>query len=187
MPYIDQKLTYAAVEQRLADTVNPRHRLLLERLLQHMRGECEADLDAVMATLAPHPVYRTWHGGPELNVEGTEAVRRFYIEQVFGKGRHVFEAPKYRIVVDDHAIITEGISRMVMWGRDLMDAGATVDDPDAVYVYQVRILIVWPYDEQGYLLGEEGWSAPVPTALEKLDDADVPESFKSYLQTRLVQ
>jgi hypothetical protein len=185
MPHIDQSLTYAAIEQRLANTTNPRHRMMLERLLQHSRGECEADLEAVMATLAPNPVYRTWQAGPEMNVDGTEAVRAFYINEVFGKGRHVFEAPKYRIVVDDDTIITEGISRTVIWGRDLIAAGASVDDADACYVYNIRILVVWPYDENGYLLGEEGWSAPVPGPLEKLADEDVPAIFKTYVQERL--
>ena len=185
MLQFDQTKTYRSVEEKLARTTNPRHRLLLQRLLQHSRGEVEADLEAVMATLAPNPVYRAWHGSPLLSPSGTYAVRKFYVEEVFGRGRHVFESNKDRIVVDDDTIITEGDMRIIAWGRDARDNGIPIDDPDACYLMSVRVLIVWPFDTEGYILGEESWSVPVGKGLEKLTPEDVPENFQAYVRGRL--
>ena len=101
MAIIDQTITYRKIGERLAATTNPRHKLMLERLYQHARGEVEEDLEAVLGTLAPHPVYKVQSQGPEMNPEGMENVRKFYIEQIFAKGRHVLESLKTRIVVAD--------------------------------------------------------------------------------------
>ena len=178
----DQAKTYTSIEAKLAKTTNARHRLLLERLLQHAKGEVAGDLEAVLGTLAPNPVYRTWNGPPAMNPEGMEDVRKFYVEEVFGKGRHIFEANKHRIVVDDDTIITEGIMRIITWGRDARASGIPVDDAEACYLMTVRILIVWPFDADGYLLGEEGYSAGHGAGLEKIAPEDVPRNFKDYIE-----
>jgi len=181
----DQRKTYQPIEEKLSRTSNPRHRLLLQRLLQHGRGEVEADLEAVMATLAPNPVYRSWHGAPVLSPSGTEAVRKFYVEEIFGRGRHVFEGNKDRIVVDDDTIVTEGLMRIITWGRDARANGILIDDPDACYLMSARVLIVWPFDALGYILGEESWSVPVGRGLEKIAPEDVPANFRAYVRGRL--
>jgi hypothetical protein len=181
---IDPTRTYTDIEARLAETTNPRHRLMLERLLQHARGEVEEDLEAVMGTLAPDPVYHIWSGGPEMNPSGTENVRRFYIEQIFGKGRHCLESNKDRIIVADDAIITEGLLRSVMWGRDLIDTGKAVDDADGYYLVQYRMLVVWPYDAEGRIIGEESWSSIPKDSVRKIDAADAPDNFRRYVARR---
>jgi hypothetical protein len=182
MAVIDQDLTFKDIEAKLGETTNPRHRLMLERLLQHARGEVEEDLEAVLGTLAPNPRYRVWRGPPEMNPEGFDNVRRFYIEQIFGKGRHVLESVKERILVTDEAIITEGPLRSVMWGRDLIDTGTDVPDPDGAYLMEYRMLIVWPYDEQGRIIGEESWSSA--SKMRQVDMAETPESFRRYVARR---
>jgi len=186
MAIIDQHKTYRPIEDRIARTTNPRHRLMLQRLLQHSRGEVEADLEAVMGSLAPHPIYRSWQGGPEMNPEGTDNVRKFYIEEIFGKGRHVLESGKDRIIVDDDSIVTEGTLRMVLWGRDARESRMPVDDDDACYLLTVRMLIVWPFDENAYIIGEESWSVADPTNfLRKIEDTQVPDTMRAYIARRL--
>lgn len=185
MPIIDQLITYKDIEPQLAATTNPRHRRILEQLYQHSRGEVEEDLDAVLATLAPDPVYRTSMGGAALNPEGMENVRRFYIEQIFGRGRHCLEYRKSRILVSDDAVVTEGIVRSVHWGQDLIDTGAQVDDPDGYYLLTYPMLIVWPVDAEGRFLGEESWANRAgDDYIRKIDAADLPESFKGYVAQR---
>jgi hypothetical protein len=185
MPIIDQTLTYKTIEPTLAETTNPRHRLMLERLLQHARCEVEEDLEGVMATLSPNPAYRVRSGGPEMNPVGAEAVRRFYVEQIYGKGRYCLESNKERILVSDDAIVTEAMVRSVHWGRDLIDMGAPVDDPDGVYLMTWDSLIVWPYDEDARIIGEEGWSMRVgPDAIRRITEDELPETFKRYVAGR---
>ena len=48
---IDQTKTFRLLQQRIAKTTNPRHLLMLNRLLQHTMGEAELHLDLVMSTL----------------------------------------------------------------------------------------------------------------------------------------
>jgi hypothetical protein len=185
MAIIDQTLTYRDIEEKLARTTNPRHRLMLERLLQHARGEVEEDLEAVLGTLAPHPVYKSSIETPGMNPTGMEEVVRFYKEQIFGKGRHCLESTKPRILVSDEAIVTEGQVRSVHWGRDLIDTGTQVDDPDGFYLLTYRMLIVWPYDEACRITGEESWSRRTGADyLRKISEADLPESFARYVARR---
>jgi hypothetical protein len=42
---IDQSKTSMMIEQRIAKTTNPRHLLMLNRLLQHTIGEANLDVD----------------------------------------------------------------------------------------------------------------------------------------------
>jgi hypothetical protein len=185
MAIIDQTLTYKDIEEKLAGASNPRHRLMLERLLQHARGEVEEDLEAVLATLAPNPVYKSSIETPGMNPTGMEEVVRFYKEQIFGKGRHCLESTKPRILVSDEAIVTEGQVRSVHWGRDLIDTGTQVDDPDGFYLLTYRMLIVWPYDEACRITGEESWSRRTGADyMRKISEADLPESFKAYIARR---
>jgi len=185
MPIIDQRLTYLGIGERIGSTSNPRHKLMLGRLYQHARGEVEEDLEAVLATLAPNPVYKVQTQGPEMNPHGLEGVRRFYIEQIFGKGRHIFESANNRIIVADDAIVTEGIVKIVMWGRDLIEQGnLAADDPDGVYLLTYNSLMVWPYDEEARILGEESWAHYPPDCLRKINPKDAPEAFNLYLIRR---
>lgn len=186
MAAIDQSLTYKALGERLERTTNPKHKEMLQRLYQHARSEVEGDLEGVMATLGANPVYRIWSmPGAATNPRGTEAVRDFYVNQIFGKGRHCLESQKDRIVVDDDCIITEGDVRTVRWGRDLLEEGVEVDDPDACYIQSYRMLVVWPYDETNRIIGEESWATRAGAPMiGKIPEAEAPEQFRAYLAKR---
>jgi hypothetical protein len=177
----DPDRTWRPVQEKLDQTTNPRHRQLLAEVLAHGQGEVRGDLDMVMGTLAPTPVYRYVRQGASEPIVGTEAVRDYYVNETFGGGNHILEGNKDRIVVDDHTVITEGTMRILKWGRDLAAQGAPIDDVDATYLLSVRLLIVWPFDDDGKLVGEESWSQPATRELEKIDDADVPAAFRDYI------
>ena len=186
MPQIlDQSLTFKAIEQRIARTTNPRHLMMLNRLLDHAKGEAAPDLDRVMATLSAHPHYHSWTAGPKMSPRGREAVLQFYVDEVVEAGRYFFEMDIDRMVVDDDTIITEGVMRTLYVGADLKAMGAPVDDPDGFYVMKTRLIIVWPYDADGMITGEDSYAAPPGEgALTKVDPADVPERFKAFVADR---
>jgi hypothetical protein len=187
MPIIDQSRTYKDVEAKLAQTTNPRHRLLLERVLQHAIGEVEADLEAVMDSLSANPVYRLWSNpDPKAAPAGRENVRRYYADIIFGLGRAFIESNKDRIVVDDNTVITEGWLRTVMWGRDVLDMGRQVDNPDAYYLIRTRLLNVWPCDAEGYIIGEETYSGAASMSVIT-DENEVPDNIKAYVAKRKQQ
>ena len=179
----DPTRTWKVVQEKLNRTTDPRHRAMLGELLDHARGEVEGDLERVMGTLSPNPAYRWVRSGPK-QPTGTEEIRDFYVNEVFGGARFCIEGNKDRIVVDDDTIVTEGTMRVMQWGRDLERNGAPVDDRDAVYLMTVRLLIVWPFDENGKIVGEESWNQ-IPESLVKVSPEDVPESFRAYISEKL--
>jgi hypothetical protein len=182
---IDQSKTFKAMEERLARTTNPRHRAMLEKLLVHARGEAAPDLDMVMGTLGKNPAYHSWTAGPEMSPRGREAVLNFYIHNVVDAGRHVFEFDIDRMVVDDDTIITEGYMTMLYLGRDAIATGLPVNDPAAFYAVRMRMIIVWPYDDEGMICGEDSYSAPArENFITKVPPDQVPAAFKAFVAER---
>jgi len=117
---------------------------------------------------------------------GRDAIRKFYVEEIVNGGKYFFEFDMDRLVVDDNAIVTEGNFKSLYWGRDAQKSGLPVDNPDAFYVMHKRMLIVWPYDEDANIVGEDSYSAITrPDYLQKVDDSQVPAAFRAYLDRRL--
>jgi hypothetical protein len=177
--------TWTSIQEKLDKTTDPRHRQMLGEVLAHAKAEVAGDLEGVMATLSASPVYRYVRDhGPVDQPRGTEAIRDFYVNEIFGGGRHILEIDHDRIVVDDDAVVTEGTLRILQWGRDLAERSASVD-PDATYLLTVRMLIVWPFDENCKITGEESWTQPLTSQLERVADERVPNSFRDYITSKL--
>ena len=160
---MNPNVTWKAVEARYLAEQNPRHKRNLELVLAHMQAEARADIEGVVATLTEKPRYRTYgsDGNALLNPEGSkDAVRAFYDATIVQTGAHRLEFAVDRIIVDDDAVFTEGLMRMAYPGTTLAAMGIEVDDPDAYYVGESRMGIVWPLDhDEDRLTGEEVYSA----------------------------
>src|SRR5882757_9403227 len=181
---IDQTLTFRLIKERIARTSNPRHLLMLKQLLQHAQGEANGDLEVVMSTLSPNPRYHTY-GRPTLSPVGREAVRRFYTETVFGAGLHFFQFDVDRIVVDDDTIVTEGDSSTLLWGRDAKQTGFPIDDEEAFYLMRLRMILVWPFDEDCLIRGEDSYSAITrQDFLEKVEESRLPAKYGKHIEER---
>jgi hypothetical protein len=181
MAKLDPSRGWRAVEERLARTSDSRHRLLLETVRDHLRAEGDADFERLLATLAPHPEYHFWvegngfGGGPK----GLAAITAHYLG-LYREKRHVVEYDIERIVVDDDTVVTEGWFRQIFPGWVLRSRGADVDDPDAAYLLTMRLLLLWPCDAAGRLLGEDSYSDGVMFSkerIEKLAPSDIPETY----------
>jgi len=178
---IDQDKGWHVVDARLARTTNPRHRLILENLRDHLLAEATADFDKLLGTLAPNPDYHFWIDGSGFGAgpKGLDAVTAHY-RRLYEENRHVLEFDIERIVVDDDVIVTEGWFRQVYPGRVLVSRGADVDDPDAAYLVTVRLVLVWPYDADGKLVGEDSYADGAmftPDRIQKLAPEEVPAAF----------
>ena len=47
------------------------------------------------------------------------------------------------------------------------------------------MLIVWPFDAEGFIKGEETYSAvTTPDFLKKLEAAQVPQQFRDFIDAR---
>jgi len=159
VPRLDPTKTWRLVEQRLAREESPRRRRILENVLAHMKAEAAGDLDGLMATLAPDPKYHQWGASAEdRGPKGRAAVEQFYRDFV-ASGATNLEYDIERLVVDDDCVVTEGAMRIAYPGRTVQAMGKDVDDLDGYYLYEARMLVVWPYDAEGRLLAEDAYTA----------------------------
>lgn len=156
---LDPRKTWRLVEARLARERDPRRKRNLETLLAHMKAESAGDLDALLATVAENAQYHAYGSDdPMFSPKGKEEVRRFYAAYV-ASGAHRLEFDVDRLVVDDDCVLTEGTMRIAYPGNLLRFMGHEVDDPDAFYLYETRMAVVWPFDAQGLVLGEDAYNA----------------------------
>ena len=179
MTVIDPAITWRKVEERLSTESDPARRRNLETVLAHMKAEAVGDLDGLLATMSEQAHYHTYSSPDvvELNPVGKAGVRRFY-EQFIASGATKLQFEIDRLVVDEACILTEGVMRMAYPGRTLVGRGIAVDDPDASYLYEARMAVLWPFDEQGLALGEDTYTGTdgfAGIAARKLAPEDIAE------------
>ena len=159
---LDPNRTWKLVEKRLADERDPTLRRNLELVLTHMKAEAKADIEGVVATLTQRPRYVTHSmpNDPILNPTGSkDAVRQFYDLTIVKTGAFRLEFACDRVIVDADSVFTEGVMRMAYPGATLRAMGIEVDDPNAYYVGETRMGVVWPVDQaEAKLTGEETYS-----------------------------
>ena len=159
---LNPNLTWKLVEKRLAEESSPTRARTLELVLAHMKAEARADIEGVVATLTEKPKYII-HSSPDvelMNPNGSkDAVRAFYDATIVQTGAHRLEFDCDRVIADEGGVFTEGVMRMAYPGRTLVGMGIEVDDPDAYYLHESRMGIVWPVDgREERLTGEEVYS-----------------------------
>lgn len=159
MTVIDQRITWAKVEQRLATETDPVLRRNLELLLQHQTAEASLDMESLMATVSDHAHYhmRSIPSGAG-DVVGKSSVRQFY-EEFAASGAHRLQLDTEWLVVDRHCIVTEGIMRMAYPGATLAARGIPVEDTSAFYLYETRMCILWPIGPDGLFTGEDTYTS----------------------------
>ena len=179
MAVIDPTVTWARVEERLATESDPILRRNLEVLLAHMKAEAAGDLDGLLETLSDDVAYHVYAAPDvaELNPVGKPGVRKFYADFI-ASGATKLQFAIDRLVVDRACILTEGTMRMAYPGRTLAARGIDVDDHDASYLFETRMAVLWPFDDDGLALGEDTYSAGdgfAGIAARKLRPEDVIE------------
>ncbi len=163
-----------AVERALAQTTNPRHRYLLQAYLRHRylesAGRWEEILDPELTV--DDPVYRfTLMGKPSFTLHGKDEVGAVY-KHWTDTDQCVFYVEDELVSVGDHMIVGRGTGYQQTLGSELAAEGVDAD-PAAMYLARSRIAMIWPYDDQCRLLGEDVWEFEGPRTFIKLDPADV--------------
>jgi hypothetical protein len=172
---IDQTRTWRKVEERLETETDPVLRRNLELLLTHMKAETVLDLPTLMSTVSENSVYQNFAADPSTWARGKAGVQAFY-ENFAASGAHKLCLDLDRLVVDRECILTEGLMRMAYPGRTLQAMGIDVDDVDSDYLFETRMAIIWPIDEDGLFIGEDSYVATdgfAGIAHRKIDPADI--------------
>jgi hypothetical protein len=177
----DQAISWRNLEERLTRTDNPRHRQMLQTVIDHAKAEANGDVDGLMATLCDDPQYHFWSGGNDWGPKGAEAVRAYY-EDFVASGAGFFESYKTRIVVDDDTVVTESVMRQLVPGRIALQRGYTIPDADAHYVVTARVAIFWPFDESGTLMAEDSYGSSDLSELTLVPDDELPPEYVAMLE-----
>jgi len=176
----DQAISWRNLEERLARTDNPRHRQMLQTVIDHAKAEANGDVDGLMATLCDDPQYHFWSGGNDWGPKGADAVRAYYDDFV-ASGAGFFESDKTRIVVDDDNVVTESVMRQLVPGRVAQQRGYTIPDVDAHYVVTARVAIFWPFDESCTLMAEDSYGSSDLRDLTLVPDDELPADYVAML------
>jgi SnoaL-like domain len=174
---LDQTLSARRVEERLEKTVDDRRRRLLATVAEHLRAESTADVDKLLATLTDQPDYHLWSAGADVGPKGRDGVIGYY-QQLVEDRRQILEFDVDRIVVDDETVVTEGWIRAINRGDIARNRGWEVDDAQASYLVTQRVVIFWPFDEDGLMLGEDGYATWDPRGARKLSEAELPDAYR---------
>lgn len=173
---IDPSKGWRTVDERLSRTTNPRHRGMLEILLGHLKSEADLDIDGLLEGQVDEPQYHIWASGIDTGPKGRKAVIDYYTTLAEEK-RGILEYDIERMVVDDDTIVTEGWIHAYQPGPVAQGFGYDIDDLDATYRVSYRALVLWPFNEEGQLIGEDGYAGIHPAAAVKVDPADLPEVY----------
>jgi hypothetical protein len=136
MPF-DQAKMWQAIEARLAATDNPRHRQMLEVVIEHAKAEADRSVERLMATLVDDPQYHFWVRARDVGPKGRDRVHDYYVAFATSGGA-VFESPKDRIVVDDHNVVSEAEVKNYVPGTVAKARGYNVPDESGHYLVRFR-------------------------------------------------
>lgn len=163
-----------AVDRLLDMTDNPWHRYLLEAYNRHryleLAGRYLEIFDPQMTV--EHPVYRfSLIGQPPFKLDGrqeVEAVYRAWSET----DQCIFYIEDETLAVSDNMIVSRSVLYQQQLGSSLVDGSG--DDPNAMYLAKGNIAMIWPYDGDGRMVGEDVWEYDdTDRDVIKLDPADV--------------
>ncbi|AEV71625.1 hypothetical protein MycrhN_0997 [Mycolicibacterium rhodesiae NBB3] len=157
MSRFDITKTNIAVERLIETTENPRHLYLLHAYNRHRYLEMAGRYEEIFAPdmTVEKPVYHFTMLGKSLTVEGAEAVKALY-HGWSETAQCIFYVEDEKLAVSDTMIVSSSVIYQQTPGAVLAAEGAPVN-PDATYLVKTAEHMIWPYDDQGRLVGEDVW------------------------------
>jgi ketosteroid isomerase-like protein len=169
------RASWRLLAERVAQESHPRRRANLEVVARHVEEEVRGDIDALMATLVPEPVYTVWGASSSVGPRGHAEVVAHY-EAMFASGKSRLEYQVARVTADADSVVTDGVFRHAYRGSSL--AGRVVPaeevEPERWYLVEYRCLVVWPISPEGLIEGEEIFSGEAPRIVRALDPGECP-------------
>ena len=168
--------TNRAIDALLTTTTKPRHRYLLQAYYRHRFLEIAGRYEEIFAPemTVTAPVYNFRYSGIDARLSNAEAVKGLYS---YWAQTHqaIFYVEKEQVAVADNFIASVSTAYQQILGKALTERGIKVDNDNAYYLYKTYgNQMVWPYDDQGRMVGEDVWETqPEKTEITKLDPADV--------------
>jgi hypothetical protein len=147
-----------AVERLLERTENPRHHYLLSAYNRHRYLEIAGRYQEIFTPemTVEHPVYRlALIGQPPVKLDGRDEVEALYRGWTETQ-QNVFYAEDEVVAVSDNMVVSRMVLYQQVLGGELVAGGLDADE-DAMYLAKMDIAMLWPYDDQGRMIGEDVW------------------------------
>jgi hypothetical protein len=158
LPELDITKTNIAVRELIEVTENPRHRYLLQAYDRHRNLEHAGRYEEIFTPemTVEQPVYRfNMVGQPPMTLEGREQVEPIY--KLWAETNQcIFYNENETVAVGDRMVVSTMTGYQQTLGSALAAGGIDADE-DAMYLVKGRVVMVWPYDERGRLVGENVW------------------------------
>ncbi len=189
-----------AVDRLLAVTENPRHRFMLTAYARHRALEVAGRYQEIVKPdmMSPNAVYHLKANGNDVTLVGPERIAGLY--RLWAQTHQsIFYVESEEIMISDHYItsVTTAYQQVTgktlrenkllnalpkFIGRRLIEKALAQTKHDVnindMYLYKtVGVQMIWPYDEQGRVLGEDIYEPLIEQSeLFKLDAKDVMTS-----------
>ncbi len=181
---IDPHASWLPLRKRALQIDNATHAALVNEVADHMEAEIKGQIEPLMATLSPNPVYHFWRiGGDNMVLNGYDAVRGFYTT-MFENGGQQFEVVVDRIIVDDNGVVTEGQVKQVYPASALEMMGVTEAGDEAISAHELwlskaQLITVWPAAPGNKLVGEDIYFGEDPmTTLVPIERSELPGYYQ---------
>ena len=193
---LDVTKTNIAIDELLKTTLNPRHRFMLLAYHRHRYLEIAGRYEEIFAPemTVERPVYHVSVRSNKVKLDGQASVKSLY--RLWAETNQcIFYAENEQVAVADNYVASTATIYQQVSGKTLAFDRAMSYLPgflsaplvkkvlsmkniepnvNSYYLYVNYVEMIWPYDDRGRLIGENGWE-PEPERAEifKLDPADV--------------
>ena len=176
----DPTITCRPYVERLKATKNPRHRLMLQTIIDHDQAEARCDIEDTMATVSDNPEYGRYWSNDDIAPVGREQVREFY-EALFAVGGiGNIRSDAKRLVVDDNAVVVEFMVTMVWpWWRARGLGCHLVEDDTGHYAIRRPLTTIIPFDEGLKIIGEISYGGAAYWS--RVPDDDVSPGYLAWV------
>ncbi|OZC30067.1 hypothetical protein J8M97_13865 [Gordonia polyisoprenivorans] len=172
------------VDELIESLDNPLHRKILINYRRHGLLEVSGRYEDLLAPsmTVRHPHYRLFEGGQGVILDGMDAVRTFY-QQLAEMDMLVMWTGKQKMAVNDWGFSGEAQFNQFVPGALLGDnvfaavgsdtAPESQYDADAYYLVRRTLAFVWPYTEEGLLIGEHVYEDAESKVVTKVRNDEV--------------
>jgi len=157
----DIRLLTKAADQLLLTTTNPRHRQILTNYRRHAMFEVSGRYQEILAPdmTVEDPEYWLYQGGAALHFKGMKKLEALYASLVKSNST-VMMLEDEQLWVNDTGFTSRSNFHIYMPGIFALQMGADVgqvEDLDAIYIHTSDRVMIWPYAEDGRMIGESIW------------------------------
>ena len=189
LPSADPSIALQEYEKHLLTLSSPRHRSMLETLIEHVRTVLVGDLDGVMATMVDEPEFSTWSSRGDVGPKGGATVRAGYAAAFARPGGAITNQVNKieRIVIDDDTIALELTETRIWPAAAARSSGYAIPAAEIGYfAVRRRCAVMIPFDENALIRGEMnfgfGWGVD-PDSFERVPQADLSPEYTAWLKS----